>query len=691
MPRVTRNPRMFLLAMLVGCGGRSTTTPEVTVAAPGPVASPAPQGPLAEVYAAMDPSVAPCDDFYRYACGGWLARNEIPADKPYTSKVAGIDDANHELLRVVLEAAAQEPGDDARKRKIGDFYAGCMDQPAIDAAGTTPLKPALAEIAKVRDVQSAYETAMRLRPYGVEAFVVSEIDADYKQPAINLLTLSQGGLGLPSREFYVTDDAPTRELLARYTEHVAAMLVVAGDAPAAAAKSAKDVVALETALATASLPLDRLREVDATYHKQSVAQLRALTPALDWQRVFAAAGNGAVTQVNAATPEFLRTTAGLLAQTRKEVLRAYLRWHLIRGAAEHLTAAIEAQAFAWTATLTGQRELEPRWRRCVDRTVAALPEAVGPYFVERAFAGRSKQTAIEMIVAIEQAFERGLDGLPWMDEATRTRARAKARRLRNMIGFPEVWRDDSQVPVDRKDYFAAVVAANRAEQQRAMAKVDQAVDPQEWFMPPSVLNAYTNPLGLEMVFPAGILQAPLFSTELPMAVNFGAIGSIMGHELTHQFDDQGRKFDETGALSDWWTEAASAGFEAAARCVVAQYDAYEALPGLRVRGQQTLGENIADAGGLKYAHAAYVQWAKDHAEAGPLGRLTGEQLLFVAFAQNYCGKETPEHEQMDVLGDVHSPRRWRAVGPLSHLPAFWSAFACAEGSAMRVPKPCAVW
>jgi putative endopeptidase len=691
MPLVTRISQTLLVTALAACGGRSTATPEATGTAPTPVASPAPQGPLTEVYAAMDRSVAPCDDFYRYACGGWLARNEIPEDKPHTSKVAGIDDANHELLRTLLEAAAQDPGDDARKAKIGDFYAGCMDQATIDAAGTAPLKSALAEIARVRDVQSAYETAMRLFPYGVEAFMSTEIEPDYKRPAINMVTLRQGGLGLPSREFYVTDDAQTRELLARYTEHVAAMLTVVGDAPAAAAKSAKEVVALETALAQASLPLEQLRDVDTTYHKQPVAEMRALTPALDWQRVFAAAGNAAVKEVNPATPEFFRTTTALLAKTKQEVLRAYLRWHLIRGAAAHLTGTIEAQAFAWTTTLTGQRALAPRWRRCVDRTVEALPEAVGPYFVERAFAGRSKQTALEMIVAIEQAFERGLDALPWMDEATRTRARAKARALRNMIGFPDAWRDDSRVKVDRKDYFGSVVAANRAEQQRNMAKADKPVDPQEWFMPPSMLNAYTSPVGLEMVFPAAILQPPLFSTELPMAVNFGAIGSIMGHELTHQFDDQGRKFDETGALTGWWTDAAGAGFETATRCVVAQYDAYEVLPGLRVRGQQTLGENIADVGGLKYAHAAYVHWTKEHPERLPLGDLSGEQLLFVAFAQNFCGKKTPQQEQMDVLGDVHSPRRWRAIGSLSHLPAFWSAFACAEGTAMRPAKPCAVW
>lgn len=690
MSLVTRISQTLLWTTLAACGGRSTATPE-TPGAPPAAASPAPQGPLAEVYAAMDRSAAPCDDFYRYACGGWLARNEIPEDKPYTSKVAGIDDANHALLRTLLEAAAQDPGDDARKAKIGDFYAGCMDQATIDAAGTTPLKPALAEIAKVRDVQSAYETAMRLQPYGAEAFMSSEIEPDYARPGINMITLRQGGLGLPSREFYVTDDAQTRELLARYTEHVAAMLVVIGDAPAAAAKSAKEIVALETMLARESLPLDQLRDVDSTYHRQPVAALRNLTPALDWQRVFAAAGNAAVAEANPATPEFFRNTTVVLSKTKKEVLRAYLRWHLIHGAAEHLTAAIEAQAFAWTATLTGQRALAPRWRRCVDRTVEALPEAVGPYFVERTFAGRSKQTAIEMIVAIEQAFERGLDALPWMDEATRTRARAKARALRNMIGYPDAWRDYSQVQVDRKDYFGSVAAANRAEQQRNMLKVDKPVDPQEWFMPPSMLNAYTSPVGLEMVFPAAILQPPLFSTELPMAVNFGAIGSIMGHELTHQFDDQGSKFDEKGALTGWWTEAARAGFEAATRCVVAQYDAYEALPGLFVRGQQTLGENIADVGGLKYAHAAYVQWTKDHPERLPLGDLSGEQLLFVAFAQNYCGKETPQHEQMDVFGDVHSPRRWRAIGPLSQLPAFWSAFKCAEGTPMRPPKPCAVW
>lgn len=675
----------------MACGRAATSAPEPASATP-PAAAPAPtEGPLAAVYAAMDRSAAPCQDFYRYACGGWLARNEIPPDKSSTSRVSGIDDVNHAVLRTLLEEAGQRRGEDPRRDRIGDFYAACMDEAAIEAAGTTPLQPALAEIARVRDAQSAFETAARLQPYGVEAFYSTAMEPDYKQPRVNLLMLTQGGLGLPSRDYYLGDEAATRERLGRYTKHVARMLTLVGDAPAEAERRAIEVVALETVLAQASLPLEQLRDTEATYHKHSLAELRALTPAIDWSRVFAAAGNAAVKQVNVATPEFFRNTGVVLAKSRKEVLRAYLRWKLVSGAAPHLSRAVEAQDFAWATELTGQQELPPRWRRCVDRTVEALPEAVGPDFVARAFPGASKATANAMIVAIEQAFERGLVTLPWMDAGTQARAQAKARGLSNMVGYPDRWRDYSQVKVERADYFGAVVAASRAELAREMQKADRPVDRQEWLMPVSVLNAYTNPLTLEMAFPAAILQPPLFSIELPMAVNFGAIGSIMGHELTHHFDDEGSTFDETGALAAWWTPAARAGFDAAASCVVSQYDAYEVLPGLRVRGKQTLGENIADAGGLKYAHAAYVRWVKEHPETLPLGPLTGEQLLFVAFAQNYCGKDTPQSEEMDVLSDVHSPRRFRAVGSLVNLPAFWQAFQCAEGTPMRAPRPCAVW
>ena len=682
-----------LSLVVVACPGKSTTRPSEpghTEPAVVPVA-PRASAPIAALQAAMDPAASPCDDFYQYACGGWLATHEIPADKSFTGRVAGLDDEIHEALHELLAAAAERPGDDLRKQKLGDFFAACMDQAAIDAAGVTPLRPALEEIARVKDLQTAYEAAARLRFLGVEAFMIAEMDADYKQPTTNLLGLRQGGMGLPDREFYLSHGEASRTLLADYTEHIAAMLTLIGDRKEDASARAKEVVALETVLARASLPLEQLREIEQTYHRTAIAAMRTLTPEVDWRGVLAAAGNAEVKQVNVATPAFFRESSAQLGRLTQETLRAYLRWQLIRATAEHLSAPIEDRSFQWTAVLTGQRTLALRWRRCVDRTVAALPELAGPYYVERAFGGDSKPVALAMIVAIERALDRGLDAIGWMDEVTRALARAKIAAIRNKIGFPDRWREDPLIVVDRRDYFASLSSARKQEVARLLRKADRPVDPDEWLVPAIVLNASANPLVPDMTFPAAILQPPLFSVDQPMALNFGSIGVIMGHEITHHFDDQGRKFAANGALAGWWTDAAQDGFRAAARCVVEQYDAYEVRPGLHVKGQQTLGENLADLAGLKYAHAAHEQWAATHPEASPLPGLTQEQLFFVAYAQLYCGKETPEMERVSVLGDVHAPRKFRVLGPLQNSPKFWAAFRCAAGTPMRPPRTCGVW
>lgn len=685
MQRATRYPTAALLTLLAACGAEPTTAPGDAAAPPPAPPMPALHGPIAELDAAMDRTASPCDDFYQYACGGWLATHAIPDDKPFTSRVAAIDDHSHDILRALLEDAARQPGS-----RIGDFYAACMDEPAIDAAGVTPLQPALAEISAVKDLQGAYEAAARLRAHGVEALMFAEMDADYREPSTNLLVLRQGGLGLPSRDFYLQGDEPSRTMLADYTRHIAAMLTLAGDHDQDADASAREIVALETTLARASLPLELLREVEQTYHKMSVATLSERTK-LDWRRIFAAAGNATIAQVNVATPAFFTASREQLTRTRAATLRAYLRWQLIRASAEHLAGPIAAEGFRWTAAMTGQKAMPPRWRRCVDWTVAALPEQVGPEYVARAFAGDSKPTALAMIVGIEAAFAEGLGRLAWMDADTRARAQDKVAAIRNKIGFPDAWRTDTAGPFDRKDHFGNRRAALRAEVSRQIGKADRPVDREQWSSPVSVLNAYCNPLGPEIVFPAAILQPPLFSTELPMAVNFAAIGAIMGHELTHHFDDQGRKFNANGALAGWWTPAAQDGFAAATRCVVQQYDAYEVQPGLHVKGQQTLGENIADLGGLKYAHVAYMQWTKAHPEPPAIPGLGPEQLFFVAYAQTYCGKETPEVERVRILDDVHAPRRFRVIGPLVNSPAFAAAFACPVGAPMRPAQVCKVW
>lgn len=680
---------LVALVALAACD-KSTANPDENTGG-GEEEGPELTGPIASVYGAMDTSADPCQDFYQYACGGWLATNEIPADKPMYSRLSGVNEATELELKAIMEEAAANPGDDANKNKMGDFYASCMDQDARNAAGIEPLKPAFEQIAKVKNLQTALETSAKLGPYGVDGYMSAFVGPDAKDPNTNLLNLYQGGLGLPTRDFYLRDDPQSKQLLAMYEQHITSMLTIAGDSPEDAAKWAKEIVALETKLAEVSLPLEELRDAEKTYNKVDMKGLSKLSSKIKWKPLFKAAGLPEIKAVNAATPEFISKSSAILAGADKKLLQAHLRFQLVSGAAGSLNDDIANKAFEFSSILTGQQKRPEPWKRCVSATGSALPELVGPYYVEVAFPGDSKAKAMAMIQSVESAFETNLDTLPWMTDATRTAAQAKAGAIVNKIGYPDSWRDYSSVAVDRGNYFASRLSASEVELARQLAKAGQPVDKTEWFMAPFILNAYANPSGMEMVFPAGILQPPLFSTELPMAVNFGAIGSIMGHELTHHFDDQGRKFDASGAMESWWEPQVITDFEAKASCVVDAYGAYEALPGMNVNGQQTLGENIADIGGLKAAHAAYMKWAEQNPEQSPIPGLDNEQLLFVAYAQNWCQKISPEMEKVRIMSDVHSPGRFRAAGALSHNPEFWEAFSCDVGTPMHPQTACEVW
>ncbi|MCA9720600.1 MAG: M13 family metallopeptidase, partial [Myxococcales bacterium] len=506
------SPDRVLLCMLIlgACSPKPTVAPEQPT--PADETSNQPAAPatdaLAAMRAAIDERVDPCQDFYQYACGAWIERAEIPADRPLTTMTMGILDDTEAHLKDMLEQAAARPADDDRERKLGDYYAACMDEAAIDAAGARPLAPALAKIATVKSLQSALEVAAELSAWGPELFYAVDIGPDAKDPKTNLLHVSQGGLGLPSREFYLRADEDSKKVLRAYEAHVAAMLRIAGDAPDDAARWAAQIVALETVLAEGSAPLDQLRDTEKTYNKMGVKALNKLTPGIKWRPVLERGGLGHVEAINVQTPSYFTAMAKHLRTRDAGLLRAAMRFHLVAQLAPQLAREIDQQAFAFTSTLTGQREQRARWSRCVNDTSAALPELVGFYYVERAFAGESKRVATEMIVAVEKAFEAGLDALPWMDDETRARARAKAAKLVNKVGYPDRWRDYSAVQVVRDDYFASFRSARALDAARERAKAGQPVDPDEWHMAPFMLNAYANPTGLEMVFPAGILQPP---------------------------------------------------------------------------------------------------------------------------------------------------------------------------------------
>ena len=645
------------------------------------------------VLSAMDRTADPCQDFYRYACGGWLDKTKLPSDQTRWSRsFSVVAEDNKAFLHDVLEDAAKNPGSDADRRRVGDFYAGCMDEAAIETAGTTPLAPTLAKIDAIKDGGAAFAFAGELGRQGVDAFFGAGVTPDFKNPGTNILFLRQGGLGMPDRDYYVSTDAKKKELLVAYEAHVARMLGLLGEAPEAAATHAKSIVAFEAELAKVSRERAALREVEKLYHKVDRKGLPEVAK-LNWDGYFNAAGYPKLEQINVATPEFFPVLLQQLSSQPIETVREYLRWNVVNNAADALPKAfVEAQFEFFGQRVGGQQEIAPRWKRCVDATQGALGEAVGKVYVEAKFPGDSKKVALEMIGDIENAFEAGLPKLSWMDDATRARAVEKKAAVANQIGYPDKWRDYSTVKISRDGYFASMASANEFEFKRQFDKVGKPVDRGEWPWPPQTVNASYSPPQNRINFPAGILQPPFFSRSFPAAINYGAIGTIIGHELTHGFDDAGRKFDPQGALREWWSPEATEKFVKVAQCIDDQYSKFAIPSGEHVNGKLTMGENIADNGGLKESWTAFKDWQKRHGnDGGTVPGLTADQLFFVAHGQVWCTQISPEQARLRVTTDPHSPGFARVYGPIANHPAFGEAFQCKPGTPMNPVDKCAVW
>jgi len=682
-------------SILLGLGLALSAT---TLAAAGDAPSTTgltPEQVQSSVLGAMDRSADPCNDFYRYACGGWLDATPLPADQPrWLRSFSTVGEHNRELINELLADAAADPGPAGTERqKIGDFYASCMDEEAVEKAGLTPVAAWLDKAAKVDGVDSAFDLAGELSRSGPTPFYGLGVFADFKDPDLNIGYLFQGGLGLPDRDYYVSDDPKKQEILAAYRRFVASMFGLAGQEADAARRDADAVVEFEIELAKLSRDRVAMRQIEMLYNRMDRSGLEKLTPTLPWGRLFAAAGHGETQALSVATPEFFEGLEKQLSSTPLSTLRAYLRWNVLNGFADQLPKAfVDANFDFFGKTLSGQAEIQPRWKRCVAATSGALGEAIGKLYVEREFPGNSKQVALEMIRGIETAFEANLPSLAWMDDATRDRAREKARMIANKIGYPDQWRDYSSVRVDRASYLANYAAGNAFEWDRQLNKVGKPVDRSEWGTTPQTVNAYYNPTRNDINFPAGILQPPFFHRDYPAAMNYGAIGVVVGHELTHGFDDQGRKFDGTGKLREWWEPEVAAKFEQAAKCVADQYSTFEVEPGVKVNGELTLGENIADLGGLKEAYSAYKSWERANGATEPaVPGLTNDQLLFVSWAQVWCTVVSPEFLRRQVTTDPHSPGRFRAVAPQRNNPAFRQAFSCKEGDWMAPDDACTVW
>ncbi len=642
----------------------------------------------------IDRSVKPCDDFYQFACGGWLKKTEIPADRPSWSRgFSEINERNQAVLRESLEEAAAGKGTrDPLMQKVGDFYAACMDEERIEKTAQADLAALLAPIAKVKTADDlAKEVAREHLSLGGSLFHFSS-QQDFKDATLVIGSLDQGGLGMPDRDYYLKTDEKSETLRKEYLAHVTRMLQLAGSTPADAATQASTIFAIEKKLALVSLSRTDRRDPKKLYHRIELDGVQKTAPKFAWQTYLTELGFPTVRQINVASPEFFAGMSKLLAEENIENLKVYLRWHILRDAAMTLSKAFVDESFAfYSKKLTGTDKLLPRWKRCISSTDRALGEALALPFIQKTFGTDGKAKALEIIQAIEGAMEKNLKALSWMDDKTRAAALTKLHRIANKIGFPDKPRSYDTLQVKRDSYLSNLAAAASYETKRDLAKIGKPLDRSEWLMTAPTVNAYYEPLLNEIAFPAGILQPPMFNRAAHRAINFGAIGMVMGHEVTHGFDDEGRQFDASGNLQDWWSPPVSADFDRRASCVVEQYNGYKPVPDAHVDGKLTLGENIADLGGLKLAFAAYQTAQKKKADKVAPGGFTNEQLFFLGSAQAWCDKRRPEYSRLLINVDPHSPPEYRVNGPLSNLEDFAKAWKCEKTDKMVRKDLCSIW
>ncbi len=642
----------------------------------------------------MDRTADPCVNFYQYACGTWLKNNPIPPDESRWGNFDALNQRNQQVLRDILEKAAKDdPKRDPIDQKIGDFYAACMDETTINKQGLEPLKPDLDRIAAISAKNALLSELVRLHRIGVNVLFNFSAGPDFKNSKMNIAQASQGGIGLPDREYYLNTDAKSIELRNRYQAHVQRMFQLLGESPEKSGVSAKAVLAIETDLAKGSLDKVSLRDPQKVYHKLSEHELFSMAPFLDWNKYFAGMGAPAIVSLNVESPNFFRQLESTVVQTSLDDLKTYLRWHLIHAQAPLLPAAFVDENFDFFGKrLTGAKELRPRWKRCVEFTDGDLGEALGQRYVDQTFGTEGKQRTLKMVEEIEKALTDDLKTLSWMTPATKKEAMVKLQGITNKIGFPDKWRDYSALKIVRGDAVGNDQRATEFEVQRQIHRIGQAVDPKEWGMTPPTVNAYYNPLENNINFPAGILQPPFYDNKLDDAPNYGGIGAVVGHELTHGFDDQGRQFDSTGNLRDWWTPQDAQEFEKRANCFIKEYESFSPLPDVHLNGKLTLGENTADNGGMRLAFMALMESLREKgASSRKIDGLTPQQRFFLGWGQIWCENSREESARLRATVNPHSPGQFRVNGVVSNMPEFREAFACKAGQPMVREPACRVW
>ncbi len=642
----------------------------------------------------LDRTCKPCDDFHQFAVGGWLKANPIPPEYPLWGSFVTLQEKNQQALRGILEAASANASAAAgsNEQKIGDFYASCMDTKSIDAQGLKPISADLAAIDAIHDTAGLLDTGARLQTQGVGVLFAFGSDQDFKDSSQVIGEANQGGLSLPDRDYYTRDDDESKKLRDQFTEHVAKLLVLAGDTQDKAAAGAKTILQIETSLAKASLTNVERRDPEKIYHKMSLADAQALTPHLSWNAYFQAVGSPKLTEINIGQTEFFKALDAMLGSVPLADWKTYYRWHLVNRSAGLLSEPFVQENFAFNGRiLTGSKEIRPRWKRCTSAIDQQLGEALGQVYVQKYFPPEAKARALDLVHNLLAALHDDLQTLPWMSPATRKAAIEKLEAFTIKIGYPDKWRDYSALKIDRGSYIQNAFRSTQFENARDLAKIGKPVDRSEWGETPPTVDAYDNPQLNEIVFPAGILQPPFYDPKRDDAYNYGGIGAVIGHEITHGFDDQGAQFDPRGNLKNWWTPEDLKSFQDRGECVAKQFDGYQVEKGLHENGKLVEGESIADLGGVTLAYAAFQKSLHGKPGEKDASGFTPEQRFFLGYAQNWAVNIRPELARLQTNTDPHPLPKFRANGPLSNVAEFAKAFGCKKGDPMARAQACKIW
>ena len=643
----------------------------------------------------IDKSIDPCVDFYQYACGNWIKNSEIPADQSMWGSFTELRDRNLDIERDILQkdaagGANRSPVD----QKIGDLYGSCMDEKAVDAKGIAPVKPELEAVAVVKDKHELMRELARLDMVGEGSLFNFYSSPDLHHAAQVIADIDQGGLTLPDRDYYIKDDQKMKDMRQHLVEYTTQLFTLAGQSPQQAADSAQTVLRIETTLATASMDRTARRDPKNRDHKMTRAEAVALGPDFYLNQYFVDVGAPDFTEINVTNPNFFKQVNAALQSEPLDALKIYVSWHVLNAAAPWLLQPFVDANFKFQQALSGQKEIQARWKRCVGLVDRELGEALGEKYVDVTFGAEGKQRMLKMVDALEASLSQDIHDLSWMSNETKNQAKVKLEAIRNKIGYPEKYRDYSSVVIKPDDLMGNIDRANTFESKRDIAKIDKPLDRKEWGMTPPTVNAYYSAAYNEIVFPAGILQPPFFDKSMDDAVNFGGIGVVIGHELTHGFDDQGRKFDPQGNLHDWWTAEDGKEFEQRVSCVANEYSSFVAVDDLHINGRLTLGENTADNGGARIALMALEKMIaedKTGKEGQTIDGYTPEQRFFLGFGRVWCEKRRPEVSRTRVLTDPHSPGKFRIDGVVQNMPEFEKAWGCKAGQPMVSENACRVW